>query len=572
MLGHAISLLVLAMLLAVPARAEPDAPLRVQLLWYHQSQFAGLYVAEARRHFEAEGLAVEFIEGGHGISPIHELQEGNADIALAWLNNAWELSAPGSRVTNIGQVFTGSGFVVLCRISSEVYTPGDIEGRQIGVWKLGDEIVIREMLRRLGIPEDSVELVRQQPNGADLISGLLPCGSAMTYNEYWRVLEAGVPASDLVIVDPADFGIPHIEDGFYVKTERLQDEAFREKVVRFLQAARKGWWEAEMAPTLALQTVPWSIQELDRDHLRHMLESVNALVEDRESFGRFDLGRFQEVAHSKRIHEGKAMPPRLWTHDIWNELRALDGHTAALTPATRHYAASAVDLMVFKVLLLFGVVIYALSGILEGVKRGYDFWGLVILAFLSAVGGGTIRDLMIGGDQLPLYYVKDPVYPVAIFSMVVISALVVSTREGIADTATFKTVKTYADIIGFSMLAATGALIAVAANLAWFWVPVMAALTCAGGGMLRDIVINQEPKTFKGVIYEEVAVVGALVFLAGLLLANHFEESPVPVYASLIVSILIMILLRTVVQIYGIRYPSPRSRAKPGGHGSLPAE
>lgn len=59
--------------------------------------------------------------------------------------------------------------------------------------------------------------------------------------------------------------------------------------------------------------------------------------------------------------------------------------------------------------------------------------------------------------------------------------------------------------------------------------------------MLRDIVINQEPSTFKGVIYEEVAVIGALCLVVGLMIANHFEYTPLPVYLSLILSIVLNI-------------------------------
>ncbi len=58
-------------------------PLRVQLAWTHQSQFAGFYIAQVRKHFENAGLHVTLIEGGSGINPIIELQQGKADIAVS---------------------------------------------------------------------------------------------------------------------------------------------------------------------------------------------------------------------------------------------------------------------------------------------------------------------------------------------------------------------------------------------------------------------------------------------------------------------------------------------------------
>lgn len=73
--------------------------------------------------------------------------------------------------------------------------------------------------------------------------------------------------------------------------------------------------------------------------------------------------------------------------------------------------------------------------------------------------------------------------------------------------------------------------------------------------MLRDIVVNREPSTFKGVIYEEAAVVGALCLVGGLMIANHFEYSAIPVYLSIISSIVFIICLRLAIYQYHWRYP-----------------
>ena len=111
------------------------------------------------------------------------------------------------------------------------------------------------------------------------------------------------------------------------------------------------------------------------------------------------------------------------------------------------------------------------------------------------------------------------------------------------------------DVIGFSVLATAGAMIAIISDLHWLWAPICAALSCAGGGMLRDIVINNEPATFKGVIYEELAVVGALVFVAGLMVANHYELTSIPVYVSIVATVCLIMLLRVLVYRYHIKYP-----------------
>lgn len=212
-------------------------------------------------------------------------------------------------------------------------------------------------------------------------------------------------------------------------------------------------------------------------------------------------------------------------------------------------------MLAFKILVYFGVFTYALSGVLEAIDRGYDLRGRLILAFLSGVGGGTLRDLLIGGDRLPFYYVKDLTYPLGILLVVLFTSSIVAVYQDAHKSDLFKKTKKYADILGFTALAITGAAISISSNLQWFWAPICAALTCAGGGMLRDIVINQEPSTFKGVIYEEVAVVGVLILVGGLMIANHFEYTAIPVYLSIIFSIVLIICMRLAIYKYHWHYP-----------------
>jgi uncharacterized membrane protein YeiH len=233
----------------------------------------------------------------------------------------------------------------------------------------------------------------------------------------------------------------------------------------------------------------------------------------------------------------------------------MEGKAKPLTAATRFYVSEILGMTAFRALIVFGVLTFALSGALEAINRNYDIWGRLVLAFLSGLGGGTIRDLLIGDERMPFYYVTDPVLPLGILAMVLVSTAMTARRPEIHKTNAFKSIKKYADIFGFAVLATTGALIAIASSMPWYWAPICGALTCAGGGMLRDIVINQEPATFKGVIYEEVAVMGALLLIIGLVLSNPFEHSAIPVYACVVASILSIVTIRLLIYRFDIRYP-----------------
>lgn len=540
--------------------AQPTAPstIRLQLAWSHQSQFAGVYVAQIRKHFENEGIDVITFPGGAGINPLEELQNGNADVAISWLNNAFDLSKPGQRITNIAQLFSGSALNIICRISAGVYIPKDVKGKKIGVWGVGDQDILMSLLDQLEIPRNSVEIVMQRPNGQDLIDGRVACATAMSYNEYWKILHSGISSSDLVVIDPQKYGTFNIEDGLYVMSDRLQDPIFRDQMVRLVRALRKGWSEARIAPTLAAQAVQKIAPGLDSAEQLHMLQVVLDLIpKENKEFGLFNLAYFdQSVRRLSAVSENKnADPGSLWTHTIWNQVQKEDGRQLPLTEATRFYVTEIVKSTWFRLLIYLAVFIYALSGTLEGINRNYDLWGRLVLAFLSGIGGGTLRDIIIGGEFLNFYYVKDVIYPTGILVVVVALSLIGLRYRDFHHTKTFKTVKKYSDVIGFAGLATLGAMLALAAGLAWFWAPICAALSCAGGGVLRDILVNQEPQTFKGVIYEEAAIVGGLVLTAGLLIANQYESSAAPVLLSVGLTFLFIILLRLAIYHYHLQYP-----------------
>jgi uncharacterized membrane protein YeiH len=156
------------------------------------------------------------------------------------------------------------------------------------------------------------------------------------------------------------------------------------------------------------------------------------------------------------------------------------------------------------------------------------------LALLSGLGGGTLRDIVIGGERLHFYYVQDIVYPTGILLIVLAVSIIGMRYHGFHHSALLKVIKKYTDIIGFAGLATLGAMLALAAGMPWFWAPICGALSCAGGGMLRDVLVNQEPHTFKGVIYEEAAVLGGLILTAGLFISNYFESSSIPVLLTVI--------------------------------------
>lgn len=523
------------------ASSQAAAPLRVQLLWSHQAQFAGLYVAQARKYFEAEGLTVELIEGGEGINPIAELQAGRVDLALSWMSNAWARSNAQAPVVNVAQVFSGTFLAVVCRTSAGVRTPRELAGQRIGVWGVGDEVIVQEMLRRLDIPLDSVALQTQRPAAQDLISGELPCATAMTYNEYWHLLAAGLSPEDLVLFSPEDLGVFRMEDGLYVRADRLESPEFRDQVLRLTRALRRGWMSAKQEPTLALQMVLRQAPASDRDHQRHMLETLLAALPPEQRFGYFDLRRFEQVAQTLRQYSGHAQPEHpLWTHTVWNALWP----QRVLNSATAHHVQRVFESPLWAAFVLFGTLAFAFSATLEAIERGYGLWGRLLIAMAASMGGGAIRDLLIGGNRLPFYFMSDAAYPVGIFLIVMASSWWVKPPSAPGQALPLARTRQWCETLGFALIAVNGAMVALMAQLAWFWAPFCAAISCTGGGLLQDVLMNREPSAFRGKLFEETAMVTALCLLVVLLVANHFEHSMGPVLASVVLALGLAVALQ----------------------------
>jgi NitT/TauT family transport system substrate-binding protein len=148
-------------------------------------------------------------------------------------------------------------------------------------------------MSQLGIPTDGgpegVTVIKQGFNVDPLIQKQADCISTMTYNEYWQVIDAGIPADQLVVFKYEDQGVATLEDGLYVLEDKLKDAAFVETMAKFVKASMMGWDWARQNPEAAAKIV------LENDatgaqteaHQIRMMGEINKLTEG--SDGSLDL-------------------------------------------------------------------------------------------------------------------------------------------------------------------------------------------------------------------------------------------------------------------------------------------
>nr|WP_244300826.1 ABC transporter substrate-binding protein [Roseibium hamelinense] len=273
--------------------------LTLQLKWVTQGQFAGYYVAADKGFYEEEGLDVTIKPGGPDIAPPQVIAGGGADVIIDWMPSALASREKGVPLVNIAQPFQKSGMMLTCRKETGITSPEDFKGKTLGVWFFGNEYPFLSWMSQLGIPTDGsdggVTVLKQGFNVDPLLQKQADCISTMTYNEYWQVIDAGIPAEELIVFKYEDQGVATLEDGLYVLESSLEDPAMVDKFARFVRASMKGWAYAaenpEEAADIVLENDATGAQT--EKHQVRMVGEINKLVDG--SSGVLDMDAYQRT-------------------------------------------------------------------------------------------------------------------------------------------------------------------------------------------------------------------------------------------------------------------------------------
>lgn len=156
---------------------------------------------------------------------------------------------------------------------------------------------------------------------------------------------------------------------------------------------------------------------------------------------------------------------------------------------------------------IIGIIAFAISGFLTGVRHKLDLLGLTIVASLTALGGGIIRDMILG--RTPFAF--NEYYP-AVTVLITITAAF-SFRLYRRTELERKWVFVFSDTVGLVAFSITGALLAIGAGLNFFGVIILSFLTAVGGGITRDTLINQVPAILTKDFYGSIALIVALTLV-----------------------------------------------------------
>ena len=189
--------------------------------------------------------------------------------------------------------------------------------------------------------------------------------------------------------------------------------------------------------------------------------------------------------------------------------------------------------MMFEIAEYIGIVAFAISGFFVAVRVKLDFLGTLISVFLTALGGGIIRDITV--DKTPYTFTHNTPALTIFIVMVLLILFAFHKRDSIENKLLF----ILSDSIGLISFSITGALIALEAGLNLTGVLALAFVTAVGGGIIRDVIINEVPFVLKTGFY------GTIALLIGLAL-YVLDQYGLVSYVALSIVFTVGMLLRII--------------------------
>ncbi len=154
-------------------------------------------------------------------------------------------------------------------------------------------------------------------------------------------------------------------------------------------------------------------------------------------------------------------------------------------------------------IMYIGDVVFAMSGALMAARYKMDIIGFIMIGAITGIGGGTIRDLLLGRT---VWWTHDPT------ELILVVTVSVITFFFITDDITRKKGMIWADAIGLSVFTVVGCHIALAFGSPFYIAVVVGMITATGGGVIRDVLTNNQPMIMSGQLYATAALFGSLSY------------------------------------------------------------
>lgn len=308
-----------------PTSVSQKRAVSLQLQWVTQAQFAGYYVALDKGWYAEEGLDVTIVPGGPDIVPVERVAEGRSQFGTTLLADLAVAVSQEQPVVSLMQVQQQNGLVLLTRKSSGITRPADFRGKRVGIWLGSWEAQFNALIAQAGLKPQDFTLVNQGFSMDAFIRGDLDVASAMMYNEYQVVLESGIPANELTIIDYAAYGLGFPGDTLFTTRELLASDP--DLCTRMVRASLRGWKYAITNPDDAVDIVMRydKTGTLNREHQAVMMREIARLVSvPGRAVGYAepqDIARTVRTLHQFGVLTVPLDPNLVYTNQVWDQVK-----------------------------------------------------------------------------------------------------------------------------------------------------------------------------------------------------------------------------------------------------------
>lgn len=199
------------------------------------------------------------------------------------------------------------------------------------------------------------------------------------------------------------------------------------------------------------------------------------------------------------------------------------------------------NMSIFDALDILGTIAFAISGALSAMNKKFDLFGIFIISFVTAIGGGTLRDILIGNT--PVSWMQDALN-IYLISIVTCLSIVFRNKLDYLKKSLF-----LFDTIGLGVFTIIGIEYGIQAQLAPIFSIALGTITGCFGGVIRDVLCNEIPVIFRKEIYATVSILGGIYFM--ILFNLNFSLNSIYISTTLLI-----ILIRLIAVKYHISLPN----------------
>lgn len=263
---------------------------RIQLKWYPNAAFTGIFVAKAKGFFAEEGIYAQIIAGEVGTNVDELVARGYADFGASSLDSVMQQQQSGLPIVSIAQIFQGSSQGIATLKSSGIDTIAKVRGKTIGSFGGVNELQLFALLNKYNLTS-RVELVLQESIN-ELLTEQIDVGSIAVYNQLQPPFVKGLRPKDLNILLFSQVGVGMLEDTIVARKQLVDSDPILS--ARLVRAILRGWRYTFSNPAESVDITMQFIRKgsSTREHQARMLETVQKFVMPK-GFDLCDIGRFR---------------------------------------------------------------------------------------------------------------------------------------------------------------------------------------------------------------------------------------------------------------------------------------